>query len=97
MTGVEDAISLPEKAIALNNLMNGYIFAMVLGAMFLILLFVFSAREIGRKDNFVLSSFITSIIGGFFWGAGLIGYNILIYPVILFLASLLIRIMTGPD
>ena len=91
---LDEAKNFYEITIALNNLSGGLIASLFLGVFCLFLVVLF--RNTGDMSKvFLGSSFITTIVALLFWASGLIGINVLIFPVVLLMIAIFINIWGG--
>ena len=92
LSNVTAANNFYSMSVAINDLSNGLLFSTVLLSIGLF----FLRRGIingNYTDSLIGTSFITMIIGVLFWGSDLFGIPIITYPIILLIASIIIKII----
>jgi len=94
LTNVTEANDYATMVVALNDLSGGLIGIFLLTSLFIIIFMSFKKYEQDTKSVFLLSSTLTTLIGVLFWATGLIAWHILIYPILLFVAAILIFYFT---
>lgn len=93
-TNITDANNIYGAFQGINQITDGLFSILIMGALFLILFIVFSDRG-EPKNIFIVASFITSIVSVLFWALGFIGVNILFYPLIMLMASIVVKLFTS--
>lgn len=91
LTALGNATNYYEAIIQINNSVGGLFGGLVLLALFMVIFIVMTLR-FDPKDAFLSGSFAITVIAAIFLSIGLIGWQIFIYPVILLIASLIIRL-----
>lgn len=94
LTAYDNLTSPLQVATASNDASGGYLFAFGLLAIFVVLFIVF--KNYDTKAVFVGNSFICTVIAVLLWGADLISFKILIWPVLALFASIL-ALLFWPD
>lgn len=94
LTGLENANNIAEITKEINILTEGILITVILGVIFIILFIRFSDRML-IKDLFIISSFITSIVSILFWAMGMVDLSIVFYPLILMVASIIVKMFTS--
>lgn len=94
LTAYDNLTSPLQVVAASNNASDGYLFPLVLLSIFVVLFIAF--KNYDTKAVFVGNSFICTILAVILWGAELITYKILIWPVLALFASI-ITILFWPD
>ena len=79
-----------DLAIGLDTVAGGLLSGFFLLSLFVIVLVIAMGKYDDMKGAFLISSFGTTLVAVPFWIIGLIGYNILIYPVVLLVGSFLV-------
>lgn len=90
LTNFTNANNIYEQAAAMNSLSGGLIGIFTLVGLFLILFVAFKKTEHDTKETLLVTSTITTIVGILMWTAQLIGFNIVVYPIIALFASIMI-------
>lgn len=85
-TNISDANNLFTIIKSINNLSDGLIAIFVLVSLFLLVFMVFKKKEEDTVSVLLACSIITSIVGILMLSVGLIGFNIVIYPIIILFA-----------
>lgn len=88
ITWMESSNTLVDIFQGVNTASNGLV-----GGMILLLTFMISFAAFKNYDtvaDLVISSFITTIIGGLLWFIGFISFEFAVIPLILFVVSLII-------
>lgn len=78
--------------VAINNISGG-----LFGGLFLLVIFIMCFvmfKNYDTKSVFIVSSFITSLLGFLFLTLGFISWIIFIFPILLLMASILTKIFT---
>ena len=88
MTNVTAANNAFEIVTAVNKLSNDLLFSCLFLILFIIFLIVFKKNSL--KTVLLADSFFMSILAVLCFTAGLIGNPLLVFPIIIFLASILI-------
>jgi multisubunit Na+/H+ antiporter MnhF subunit len=93
-TILNNATDIYEITHEINNLSNGLFSGVFLIAIWLMMLMIFKGSD--YFDNVLIgTSFIELIICVGLWAGELISINILLYPLILLMVSILIKIWRG--
>jgi len=90
MTQVESAQGFASLMGAVNDLLGGYVFTILLFSIWLIL-FAATRGRASVEDGLLLGSFVTAIIGALFGAAGLVQWNVIIFPAVLTFAIILYK------
>jgi hypothetical protein len=91
MTAVDEANGVLETLKALNELSNGLIGVFILTSLFLVLYIVLKKFESDTKEVLVVDSMLCIIAAVMMWALQIIAWNIIIYPVIALVASIIIH------
>jgi len=91
-TNITDANTFLEQTTALNIATGGFLFTVILFALFVVIMITFLQR--GFKEAFLGASAFTSLIGVGFWSLELISFKILIIPLILTFVGLVAYLFT---
>lgn len=95
VTGFDNITNPLQVATAANDLAGGWVFGLILLVIAVVIFMVFK-NNVDTKAVLVGDSFICTILAIIMWGVGLIGYNVLIWPI-LFLFGSLIALIFWPD
>lgn len=87
LSGFDNITNPLQVATAANTVSDGYLFAISLLVIFVVLFIVF--KNYDTKAVFVGDSFICTIISILLWGADLISFKILIWPVLILFGSVI--------
>lgn len=93
LTNVSEANNLADIIIQTNNLSNGLLAGIIILGLFLILFIVY--KHHGTKEAMLISSFITTAVSIPLWLLGLVGMNIMFYPIIILVIAIIIRLFTS--
>jgi len=94
LTGFDNITGIMGIASAASDISGGLVFGMILLVFFIIVFVVF--KNYDTKAVVLGDAFITVLLSVLFWGAGWIGFNILIWPIIVMFASIIAYIF-WPD
>lgn len=95
LTNVTDANNMYETLVGINQLSNGLFALFILASLFFVLFMVFKKYEQDTKAVLLTTSTIVVVVSVLFWTIELITWRIMIYPVILLIASIIIYKFTG--
>lgn len=91
LTFANTSNTIMDVAVGVNTNTSGLLMALMLFVLFVMLFMVFKSYD--TKIVLIADSFIVSIVAFFLWAAGLIGWHILIVPVVILVFSLLGKII----
>lgn len=94
-TNVTAANNIAEIYIAVNDLSGGLLSGIVLFVLAMIIFIIGKASGFDTKAVMLGDSFILSILAVLFWQLGAIGLNIVMYPLIFLLGSILVYVFWG--
>lgn len=98
VSGIGEVTNLADSILHVNSLSGGLFFPMLLVSLSVVMFMGMKSRG-HRTDDILLSvSTIISLIGGLAWkvsSGALIGYNLLIGPVVIMVGLILYRINRG--
>jgi len=87
LTGYDNVTSLNDMAIAAGATTGGLAWGMVLFVIAIIVFIVF--KNYDTKAVILGDSFICTVLAVLMWGAEWIGFNILVWPIIMLFVSIL--------
>lgn len=87
---INTSYNILELTKGIDTASGGILSGFLLLSIFVIVLIVSMGQYSDIKKSFLISSFGVSLVAVPFWIIGMIGYNIVIYPVILLIGSLLV-------
>ncbi len=90
LTNVTNASNIYGQMVAMNQVSEGYIGIFILASLFVIMLYVLKRTEQDTKEILLIDSVVCSIVGVLMWTMKFISWDIVIYPILLLIASLLI-------
>jgi hypothetical protein len=88
-TSIENAKTVFDVFLSINDLTGGWIFIFLMIAIWIISFI--STRNDNYIDQFIISSFITTIVGVFLVFAELIGWYVFMFPLIMLIGSILYK------
>lgn len=94
LTAVEESITAYDFIKNMNDVSSGLLGILLLLAIFIIVFVAMKKSEEDFKTNLLVTSFITTIIAVLLWASEIIGWTIIIFPVILLLASIITYMFT---
>ena len=89
-TALDGSLNPYNILVAVNNLSDGYLAIFVLVTFFLITFLAHLRYNKDSKAVFLSTSTLSMIVAILFWGAELISWTIVIFPIILFIFSIII-------
>jgi len=90
LTGIDNSTNIYQMVVELNTISNGIFGIFLLGSIFFMTFIMFKRRENDTHKALLASSTVCSVLGILLWSIQIIGYNIVIYPIIIFFASIII-------
>ena len=91
---IDNATGLGGLYAALNDA-SGMVLSMMILAVLAIIVFIATKQYYDTKTAFLSASFLTTIIGVFFFAAGFITIYILLFPIVLLLFSVMAIVFVG--
>lgn len=87
LSGLDNVTGIVDIASGASDVSGGLVFGMVLLVIYVISFVVF--KNYDTKVVILGNSFICAILAVLIWGAGWIGFNILIWPIIMLFGSII--------
>ena len=89
-TNLSNATNLLQYYVALDTLSSGFITISILITLYLVAFITFRKYEVDTMKVFTFVSSAMGLISVLLWAAGIISFNIVIYPVILMVLSIIL-------
>lgn len=94
LSGFDNITGAHQLATGANTASDGYLFPLILLGIFVVLFIVF--KNYDTKAVFIGDSFICTILAIMLWGAELITFTVLVWPILILFASIM-ALLFWPD
>ena len=93
LTAIENTSNLYTYFVEVNKLTTGWFAYMLLISLFIMLFAAWQHRD--KKAAVIGSSFITTIVAILLWAVGFISATIIIFPLLLLLGGIFVKLFSG--